>query len=200
MIIDHIAYCCKNRHKTAKLLMALFDYKIQAEFKIQFDDGSQADCIALEAIVKVENDDYLHHKPEFFVSDGAPGSIVDNWLNTKGIQSGIHHIALRVDDMQQACKDWLAAGGEFTTKEPLECPEEGLVQIFTSEVPEVGHVYEFIQRTGKGFCTSNVKRLMESSVEQPIQKTVGKKDPGMMKQLDEIYKERIRNRNANGDC
>ena len=177
--LDHIAYRTVDRKKTVDLLCKLYNYQVQDEFVLDFDDGTQAKCSALEP-----KDNYLktiiHHQvtlnfydqeineyykpPEFFVSEGKPGSIVYEWLKAKGIQSGIHHIALEVASVKDTMKWWLEKGFcGFSTEEPIYCPESGLMQIFTKEVPELGHVIEFISRTDKGFCSSSVKKLIEMS-------------------------------------
>ena len=48
MRLDHIAYRVKNRHKTVQFFQEAFDYKVQTEFEIKFEDGSVAKCFALE--------------------------------------------------------------------------------------------------------------------------------------------------------
>ena len=48
MRLDHIAYRVKDRTKTVKFFLDSFGYKIQTEFQIEFEDGSKAECFALE--------------------------------------------------------------------------------------------------------------------------------------------------------
>lgn len=48
MRLDHVAYRVKDREKTAKFFMDALGYKIQERFTIDFDDGTCAECIALE--------------------------------------------------------------------------------------------------------------------------------------------------------
>ena len=48
MRLDHIAYRVRNRYKTSEFLKEAFGYSIGTEFQIEFDDGSKADCLALE--------------------------------------------------------------------------------------------------------------------------------------------------------
>lgn len=48
MRLDHIAYRVANRHKTIQFFMNAFDYKVQTEFEIKFENGSVAKCFALE--------------------------------------------------------------------------------------------------------------------------------------------------------
>ena len=182
MIIDHIAYRSLDRNKTSSFLCKLYDYTIQDEFWLDFQDGSKARCYSLGPKDKYEfpytyyypyqgfnppqpDIPLIYHKPpEFFVSEGEEGSIVWNWLKAKGIESGVHHVALSVDSVRDTikwCKDNKMC--EFSTEEPIWCESEGLLQIFTKEVPELGHVIEFIERKGKGFCNNNIKILIESS-------------------------------------
>ena len=103
-----------------------------------------------------------HVPPEIFISEGTPGSIVDDWINEKGGIAAIHHIAYQVDDVAAKMKEWQEKGfAEFTTSEPIVA--NGLVQCFTKEHPLTGTVYEFISRTTKGFNIDNVRDLMEST-------------------------------------
>lgn len=48
MRLDHIAFRVADRDKTAEFIMKMFGYKKQAEFEIDFPDGSKALCYALE--------------------------------------------------------------------------------------------------------------------------------------------------------
>jgi 4-hydroxyphenylpyruvate dioxygenase-like putative hemolysin len=101
-----------------------------------------------------------HLAPEFFVSDGPPGSLIDNWVNTwgRGI-GGIHHMAYQVENVQAIMEEWKAKGWLFLTEEPLHC--ENLTQVFSQPNPITGIIYEFIERKGqRGFCKDNVARLM----------------------------------------
>ena len=47
MRLDHIAYRAKNRLKTAKFFQEAFGYTVSTEFQVQFDDDTNADCLAL---------------------------------------------------------------------------------------------------------------------------------------------------------
>ena len=102
MRLDHIAYRVKNRRKTARFFKKAFGYTLGTEFKIEFTDGSKAECMALvppedrhpstmewdvlladaptdEGVSDVNFHSY-HAPPEIFVSDGPKGSIVGNWV------------------------------------------------------------------------------------------------------------------------
>lgn len=186
MRIDHIAYRTKDRKKTAQFFIDSLGYKIQQEFTINFDDGTIAQCIALEppekqnkdqfdvpwkthSVVYKETDNAMrellqeyHLPPEIFVSDGQPGSIVGDWVEARGGIGGIHHIAYQVDSVAETMKEWKSKGyAEFSSDEPLKCP--GLTQVFTKPSALTGVIYEFIERGEFGFCASNVKQLMEST-------------------------------------
>jgi 4-hydroxyphenylpyruvate dioxygenase-like putative hemolysin len=152
MILDHIALRVANRLATARFFVDGLGYLIADEFDIVHDNGERAKCYAL---TKKDN-------PEIFISDGTPGSIVGKWVaEHKGI-GGVHHLAWRVDSVPDSMEKWRRYKmAQFTTDKPIECP--GLVQIFTTEHPLTGVVFELIQRTDKGFCAQNVKALMESS-------------------------------------
>lgn len=190
MRLDHVAYRVNDRHKTAAFFMRAFGYRLQDEFRLPFGDGTFADCIALEPPEKVVKtlpwsytlgtDDFphttgpdfghpdpkwetkYHLAPEIFVSDGTPGSIVGDWVAARGGVGGIHHLAYQVDDVALTMKVWKAGGyAEFASEAPLHCP--GLTQVFTRPSDLTGVIYEFIKRTGSGFCAENVLALMEST-------------------------------------
>lgn len=156
MILDHIAFRVRDRKATAQFFVNFFGYLIMDEFHIDFDDGSKASCYALSKVGDKS-------QPEIFISDGQPNSIVGKWVaaHSNG-NGGVHHLAWRVasvPDTVDKLRRYKMA--QFTTDKPIECP--GLVQIFTTEHALTGTIFEFIQRTDKGFCAANVKALMESS-------------------------------------
>ncbi len=171
--IDHIAFRVANRDKTVKFLCEALGYTIQQEFPIYFNEAKTdtAMCTALEPPEKQDRpvpwvhlvpgiEQEYHIPPEIFVSQGSPGSIVDDWVKANG--SGIHHIALQVDSVQGTIDEWKRHGwAEFTTPDPLQC--EGLVQVFTKPSELCGVIFEFIERDRFGFCKENVKELMEST-------------------------------------
>jgi len=183
MRLDHIAYRTKDRYKTASFFKDSFGYSVGTEFQIKFDDGSKADCLALgpPEIRHPDTSLWTHHSlqstphgpikaeyhapPEIFISDGSLGSIVGDWVEERGGVGGVHHFAYQVDDVESTMHSWRQLGyAEFLSDAPLECP--GLVQVFTKPSELTGIIYELISRTGKGFCETNVKGLMESTVEQ----------------------------------
>lgn len=163
--------------------MEAFGYSIQEEFDIKFDNGTCAKCIALEPPEKHDGnmeikisrltkastlgepmlDDCLYHQaPEIFVSDGEKGSIVGDWVESRGGVGGIHHLAYQVESVQAIMEKWKSKGyAEFTTDKVLTCP--GLTQVFTKPSELTGIIYEFIEREGQGFCQDNVKSLMDST-------------------------------------
>lgn len=189
MRLDHVAYRTKNRHETAKFFEKAFGYTVGTEFQVQFDDDTNADCIALvppekrhpetrmwtysvlQAIPAIAQrhsgaqetvKSEYHAPPEIFVSDGPEGSIVGDWVKERGGVGGIHHMAYQVDDVEATMHSWRQFGYvEFLSDKPLECP--GLKQVFTKPSELTGIIYELIKRDGKGFCENNVKGLMEST-------------------------------------
>lgn len=181
MRLDHIAYRVANRDATVKFLQDAFGYKFQAEFEIFFNDEKtdKALCIALEPPEKCCNVPFkiwsfdselpqckdgveYHLAPEIFVSEGTPGSIVHNWVQARGGIGGIHHLAYEVESVTKQRDLWIEKGwGDFTSKEPFAC--DGLTQIFSKPHQLTGVIFEFIERTGYGFCKDNVKALMEST-------------------------------------
>ncbi len=170
MRLDHCAYRVADRRKTAQFFIDAFGYKIQAEFTIDFGNGQTAECIALEPSEKTKSCDWTvlhestmyHMAPEIFVSDGSPGSIVDQWVKARGGIGGIHHIDYQVDSVEEKMKEWKEKGySEFTSEYPMKCP--GLTQIFTKPSVLTGVIFEFIEREEHGFCAANVRQLMEST-------------------------------------
>jgi 4-hydroxyphenylpyruvate dioxygenase-like putative hemolysin len=182
MRLDHIAYRVKDRHKTVDFFIKAFNYHVQTEFEINFDDGTSAKCFALEPPEKhgvglpwmcnilpdcedptlTPNVTAYHLAPEIFVSDGDPESIVGKWVAKRDGIGGIHHLAYQVGSVQAQMDYWREKGyAEFTTENPLTCP--GLTQVFTKPSELTGVIYEFIERGVHGFCKDNVKSLMEST-------------------------------------
>lgn len=106
-----------------------------------------------------------HLAPEIFVSSGEPDSIVGKWVAERGGVGGIHHLAYQVESVADTMREWREKGyAEFTTDEPLTCPD--LVQCFTKPSELTGVIYEFIERGAHGFCADNVKNLMLSTADQ----------------------------------
>jgi hypothetical protein len=166
--------------KTAQFFIDSLGYKIQQEFTIKFDDGTTAQCIALEPPEKKNNNapwtnmtilgrpygetQEYHMPPEIFVSDGPPGSIVGDWVTARNGIGGIHHIAYQVESVEKTMKEWQKKGyAEFSSDEPMKCP--GLTQVFTKPSTLTGVIYEFIERGEHGFCADNVKQLMIATAE-----------------------------------
>ena len=177
MRLDHIAYRVANRKKTAQFFIDAFSYKIEDDFELVFDNNETARCYAMGP---PERGKYLnikfiqyfsgfahgpmqyHASPEIFVSEGSPDSVVGKWVEARDGIGGIHHLAYEVDSVKTQMEKWLRLGyAEFTTKEPMSCP--GLVQCFTKQSELTGEIYEFIERSGKGFCKENVLDLMTST-------------------------------------
>jgi len=178
MRLDHVAYRVAERKKTAQFFIDALGYTIQQEFSIQFDDGTTAQCIALEPPEKAVKDapwthmaiygrpygpiQEYHMPPEIFVSDGPPGSIVGEWVAARNGIGGIHHMAYQVASVEKTMAEWKAKGyAEFSSDEPMKCP--GLTQVFTKPSVLTGVIYEFIERGEHGFCADNVKNLMEAT-------------------------------------
>lgn len=175
MRIDHVAYRVADRKKTAQFFMDSFGYKVQKEFPINFDDGTTAQCIALEPPEKVVKEaqwtiqhisfygqQEYHMPPELFVSDGEPGSIVYEWVQRRDGVGGIHHIAYQVENVEKVMNEWKEKGyAEFSSDAPLHC--KNLTQVFTKPSELTGVIYEFIRRGEHGFCEENVKALMVST-------------------------------------
>ena len=177
MRIDHVAYRVADKEKAALFFIEAFGYSIADEFQITFDDDTCAQCYALRPPERINDEELFnnwsligddgtyHLAPEIFVSEGTTGSIVAEWVASRGGRGGVHHIAYQVDDVGACMRSWQEKGyAEFTTEMPIS--SEGLVQCFTKEHPITGIIYEFISRTKKGFNVENVKDLMTSTIDQ----------------------------------
>jgi catechol 2,3-dioxygenase-like lactoylglutathione lyase family enzyme len=115
MRLDHISYRVEDRDKTAQFLIDAFNYRVSDEFKIEFEDGTEAKCYAMEpperfvainafvAYGMFETEEY-HSPPEIFVSEGSEGSIVKKWVDDRGGVGGIHHMAYQVDNVEEIMK------------------------------------------------------------------------------------------------
>lgn len=180
MRIDHIAWRVPDKEKLVRLYTKYpFYYHETERFNIQFNDGSTANSVALKPSEHRKNiptkiayiynrflpHGFFHLAPEIFVSDGQPGSLIDKWVKeTNNGKGGIHHIAYQVDDVPSIMEVMIQEGWEFTTQEPIRCPDDDLVQCFTKPIPFMSNIiFEFITRGEKGFCLSSVKKLMEST-------------------------------------
>ena len=163
MKLDHIAYRVADRNKAAEFFQFMFKYEFGTEFDIEFDDGSKAECCVLVPPVKPEV--LVREGPEIFISDGSPGSIVGNWVESRN-GGGVHHMAYKTRHIDSVVEDWKKKGVEFLTEDIIDCPEDDLRQIFTKPLEEFGGtIIELIERGSKGFCQNSVKNLMESTKE-----------------------------------
>lgn len=179
MRLDHVAYRVKDRYKTAQFFMDCLGYRILEDlptgFQLKFEDGTTTDCLVLVPSEKTSNElpwnlhfpfgeitQTYHVPPEIFISDGADGSIVGEWVKARDGVGGVHHMAYQVDDVAATMEEWKQKGyAEFLSEKPLTCP--GLEQVFTKPSELTGIIYELIKREGHGFCEENVKDLMLSS-------------------------------------
>jgi hypothetical protein len=177
MRIDHLAYRVLSRELASKFFIDALGYKIEDDFRIDFDDGSCAKCFALSPgersvapaspdMWQVDSGSNVYHMPpEIFVSEGTEGSIVNNWVLEKGGTGSLHHIAYQAVDVEKIMKKWVSNGwASFTTDGPIVA--DGITQCFTKEHEVTGIIYEFIYRTTKGFNINNVRDLMSSTVNE----------------------------------
>lgn len=173
MRLDHIAYRVSNRDKASEFFINAFNYSISDEFRIDFEDGTCANCYALlpgENSKNIKLYTYCdpmygaeyHMAPEIFISEGTKGSIVSKWVEDRGGIGGIHHLAYMVDSVKETMEEWRKNNYcDFTTKEPIVSSD--LTQCFTNPHPLTGIIYEFIERKDKGFNIDNVRKLMLST-------------------------------------
>ena len=184
MRLDHLAYRVQDRFKAASILKVMLGYSVATEFDIKFDDGSTAECIVMTPPEKnnrvskyvdipwiiqsagIEKPLEHHLAPEIFISDGSEGSIVGEWVDSRGEVGGIHHAAYQVDNIDGVVEEWRSAGIEFLSDSIIDCPEDDLRQIFTKPMEAMGGIiFELIERGAKGFCQNSVKDLMNSTKE-----------------------------------
>jgi hypothetical protein len=182
--IDHQAWRTPNRQKTVDFFINALGYRVQETFELYFNDEKTetAICTALEPSDRVspnvpfsffmpfmEDNVEKHQKyvlsPEIFVSEGSPGSIVDEWCKKKG-GAQLHHVALQIpydSTVEQEVQLWLEKGWceEFSSENVIKCDE--MSQIFTKPSESTGVIWELIQRKDKGFCKNSVIDLMRST-------------------------------------
>ena len=139
MKLDHIALRVADRHKAVNFFQSMLNYEVGAEFDIDFDDGSKAECYAL--IPPLLPIVLVREGPEIFISDGTPGSIVGDWVEARGGVGGVHHIAYKVKDIDSIVNDWRSKGTvEFLTDDIIDCPDDDLRQIFTKPLDYMGGI------------------------------------------------------------
>jgi methylmalonyl-CoA/ethylmalonyl-CoA epimerase len=150
--IDHIAFRVEDLKKALDFFIGVMGLTVADTFEIRFDDGTSANCAALEA-----------GSIQIFVSEGiGEGGVVKEWVKKHG--NALHHIAYRVEDINTTVDRMRSHGVQFLSDGVLE--DSNLLQIFTKPVDETGIIHEIIQRKGnKSFSTANVKRLMDSTRE-----------------------------------
>ena len=163
MKLDHIALRVADRHKAVNFFQSMLNYEVGAEFDIDFDAGSKAECYAL--IPPLLPIVLVREGPEIFISDGTPGSIVGDWVEARGGVGGVHHIAYKVKDIDSIVNNWRSKGTvEFLTDDIIDCPDDDLRQIFTKPLDYMGGIIiELIERGSKGFCQNSVRDLMNST-------------------------------------
>lgn len=178
MRLDHVAFRVKDREQTARFFEKAFGYRVQAEFDLVLEDGSTASCFAMEPpekrmeglpfvqgmlLGRLANEEIEYHlAPELFVSSGPEDGTIGQWVAKRAGIGGVHHLAYQVDDVAAKMAAWKAMGIDFTTPEPLVCPD--ITQVFSHPLSLTGVIYEFIERRGKhGFCRENVAKLMSST-------------------------------------
>ena len=163
MKLDHIALRVADRHKAVNFFQSMLNYEVGAEFDIDFDDGSKAECYAL--IPPLLPIVLVREGPEIFISDGSTGSVVGDWVEARGGVGGVHHIAYKVKDIDSIVNDWRSKGTvEFLTDDIIDCPDDDLRQIFTKPLDYMGGIIiELIERGSKGFCQNSVRDLMNST-------------------------------------
>ena len=150
--IDHIAFRVENLEKALAFYTGVIGLEIADRFEINFEDGTRANCAALNA-----------GSIQIFVSEGVGnGGVVKEWVCQHG--NALHHVAYAVPDIHATVAELKQKGVEFLTSGVLE--DANLLQIFTKPVGQTGVIHEIIQRKGnKSFSTANVKRLMDSTRE-----------------------------------
>ena len=151
--IDHLAFRVGDLEKALAFYTGVLGLEIADRFEINFEDGTRANCAALNA-----------GSIQIFVSEGVgDGGVVKEWVRQHG--NALHHVAYAVPDIHATVAELKGKDVEFLTSDVLE--DANLLQIFTRPVVQTGVIHEIIQRKGnKSFSTANVKRLMDSTRER----------------------------------
>lgn len=76
MRIDHLAFRVADRNSVASFLEEAFGYHKQAEFPIDFSDGTKAQCIALEPVEKTKPVPWKVLVPWVDPATGSDGFVV----------------------------------------------------------------------------------------------------------------------------
>lgn len=150
--IDHIAFRVADLEKAVAFYTEVMGCTIADRFQVDFEDGTQARCAALDA-----------GSIQIFVSEGVgEGGVVKEWVKKHG--NALHHVAYAVDDLRAAVAEAKERGVPFASEKEIENGD--LIQIFTKPDADTGVIHELIQRKhpdAKGFATENVKKLMDST-------------------------------------
>lgn len=172
-ILDHAAFRVnrKNHDAAIKMLVDLFGYEVADEFPPEFADGTSqgTKCTVLtpkgckNAPRQVEVNGIKYQlPPDLFVSSSdQDDSIVAKWVDKRSGIGGLHHLAMLTDNVDKTMEEFKAAGFEFLTNKPIECPE--LTQTFTKPSDLLGVIFEFLERRSASFCKSSVGNLMSST-------------------------------------
>lgn len=149
--IDHIAIAVVELEEAIQFFSAVLGFSLLRRLSVQ---GKKTGMISAE----MERDGM-----KFVLCQGTePESQVSRLIAEFG--PGVAHIALGVDDVDQAANALRERGMKFDTS---VIRGAGLTQVFSSRDANTGMSFEFIQRSGEqGFLEENVNELfaqLESS-------------------------------------
>ncbi len=127
---DHVAMIVKDTGKSVSLLSDLFGFQI-IESRTEPEQGFKSTLIAKEDVTL-----------ELIEPTGAGGPI-QAFVEKRG--PGLHHISVRVDDLEEETKRLKALGVHFTGDQPVRVTEDTRV-IFVHPRSTDGLLIELIER------------------------------------------------------
>lgn len=159
--VDHLTIRCMDVDSRAKEFLAL-GYTYENE-KIEYpDEGWWAKIYRKSGLPPMFID-------QAYADEKGKKSILPKWVQTFG-ENVLHHIAVRVPDIEKAISAMEKKGVEFSG-EIVGRPKSRLRQIFTVSENRKGHAFSLLEITERnqgyeGFIPEQADSLMKSSVKK----------------------------------
>ncbi|MBN2242322.1 MAG: VOC family protein [Acidobacteria bacterium] len=102
---DHVAMVVKNTDETVELMKRLFGFEV-GDVLTESDAGFKSTMI-LKSGVTIE-----------LIEPVGPEGTMQKFLERRG--GGLHHISIRVSDLEEEIKQLRAKGVQFVTEEPIQ--------------------------------------------------------------------------------
>ncbi|WP_394826735.1 VOC family protein [Pendulispora albinea] len=144
--LDHLAIHVADRQAAEKTVSELLGHTRVQEMRLPCNEGTA------HLSVMMEHGDRFH----LVLCEGdGPSHPITQWVETRG--PGVHHLAHRVDLLEQSLQNVVQGGGE-SVGSIVEA--DGLKQVFTT-VSEDGILHEITQRAEKRrFVEGNTAKLI----------------------------------------